>query len=343
MDKVLVLMGGPSTEHEVSLRSGAAVVRHMPAASFDPVPVVIGMDGAWRFPPARDLSSPVPALDLSAAIAHMKACSPVCAFIAMHGAWGEDGRIQSLCDLMGIPHIGADAVASAVAIDKWFAKAVYRAEGVPTPEAVLIRKRGPGSLDDLEHLARPIGLPCVVKTPRMGSSKGVFIARDLGELRAKVEEALALDERVILEAFKKGRELTVPVLEDLESGEVQALPVIEIVVRRKASAFFDYEAKYDPVATEEICPAPIPADVAKEVQGLAIRAHLGLMLSGFSRTDFIWDGEGLWALETNTIPGLTEASLFPKAVAVAGGTFSSLIRTLVLASLRRASRSLPVR
>ena len=333
---VLVMMGGESKEHDVSLRSGAAVVKNLPAAGFVPVPVVFGRDGRVALRPADNLQASTAWLPLGEAVTRMAVLQPVCAFIAMHGPFGEDGRVQALCDLMHVPHIGSDAIGSAVAIDKWLAKCVYRAHGIPTPDAelrVAADLDQPGSVEGL--LAR-FGLPCVVKTPRMGSSFGVTIPRSAEALAQSLDDALKLDPRVMIERFRAGRELTVPVLEDPVTGEPRALPVIEIVVKKaRDDEFFDYEVKYDPTRSDEVCPAQVPDDVARAAQELGVRAHRALMLSGFSRTDVIWDGDGLWVLETNTIPGLTEASLFPKAVAAAGSTFPEMLRTLVLGAMRR--------
>jgi len=174
----------------------------------------------------------------------------------------------------------------------------------------------------------------VVKASREGSSFGVQIVRRAEDLVAAVEACAGRDGRVLVEAFRQGRELTVPVLEDPVTGEPRALPVIEIVV--KSHAFFDTESKYDPNLSEEVCPAPIPEAVAREVSRLGIAAHRALALSGFSRTDFIVDAEGPWVLETNTIPGLTEVSLFPKAAAVAGIPFARMVRLLVERAIAKA-------
>ena len=324
---VVVLMGGESEEHDVSRRSGAAVVHHLPAAGYVPVPVVVGRDGRWAFPAAEDIATVVPDLPLHEAVRRIMDMRPACVFLAMHGPYGEDGRMQGLCDLMHIPHAGADAVGSAVAIDKWLTKAVYRTAGIPTPDAVLVERRDLADAGVLPGVVRRLGLPVVVKTPRMGSSFGVSIARDEPSVAAAVDAALRMDVRVVCEQYRRGRELTVPVLEDPVSGEPAALPVIEVVVHKHD--FFDYESKYDPALSDEVCPADIPPDVAIAVQDLGVRSHRALMLSGFSRTDFIWDAEGLWTLETNTIPGMTDASLFPKAVKAAGGTFAGMLKALI--------------
>ena len=339
--QVLVFMGGESGEHDISMQSGAAVVEHLPAAGYQPSPVVISRDGLFGFPSPDDTGRTMHQVGIGEAIYKVLFMDPVCAFIAMHGPYGEDGRIQALCDLMHIPHVGSDVTGSALAMDKWLCKAVYRDAGIPTPDGILltahdlVRDRG-GSLDRVEG---EIGLPCVVKTTRLGSSVGVGIACDRSELDDVADDAVKHGD-VLCEAYHPGRELTVPVLEDPETGAPEALPVIEIVPQED-SGFFDYSSKYGIGATQadEICPADIPDDLAAQVSGLAVGAHRVLMLSGFSRTDFMVDDAGVWTLETNTIPGLTNASLFPKAAQVAGLSFSELVGTLVRRALKRSGRA----
>ncbi len=331
---VLVFMGGESAEHDVSLRSGATVARNLPEAGFEPVPVVVTREGRYAFPPLEDLGRVTDAVDLGDAVNRIRALAPACAFIAMHGPFGEDGRIQALCDLMHVPYVGSDVIGSAVAMDKWLAKCVYRSAGIPTPEAVLVDRRAfadsPGQV--LNEIETTLGLPCVVKTTRLGSSVGVWVARDREGVRSRIEEALQYG-GALCEAYHPGRELTVPVLEDADTGEPGALPVIEIVVKGP-SRFFDYTSKYDPALADEICPAPIPRELDTVVRDLAIRAHRALMLRGLSRTDFLVDDRGVWTLETNTIPGLTEVSLFPKAASVAGMSPADLVRVLVTRAIR---------
>ena len=331
---VVVFLGGASREHDVSLRSGAAVVRALPDAGFTPLPALVTREGRFAFPSADDPSRADGAVGLAEAVARIDAARPSCAFIAMHGLSGEDGRVQALCDWLHLPHVGADVIGSAVAIDKWFAKSVYAAEGIPTPDGVILHASDRASPGWERGVIGRIGLPCVVKASREGSSFGVQIVRRAEDLVAAVEACAGRDGRVLVEAFRQGRELTVPVLEDPVTGEPRALPVIEIVV--KSHAFFDTESKYDPNLSEEVCPAPIPEAVAREVSRLGIAAHRALALSGFSRTDFIVDAEGPWVLETNTIPGLTEVSLFPKAAAVAGIPFARMVRLLVERAIAKA-------
>lgn len=333
---ILVLMGGESAEHDVSLRSGAAVVKHLPLAGYRPFPVVVTRDGRYAFPKPHDLSSFERVVDLDEAIAIIRSSGPACAFIAMHGPYGEDGRIQALCDLLHLPYVGSDVTGSALAMDKWLAKCVYRCHGIPTPKATLVDRSRffHDERAECERIRGEIGLPCVVKTTRLGSSVGVSIARDLEGLASSIRSSFEFGS-VMCEEYHPGRELTVPVLED---PEPKALPVIEIVVHDK-ERFFDYQVKYDPALADEVCPANIPKGLAEEVQRLAVMAHKALMLSGFSRTDFMVDSKGIWALETNTIPGLTEVSLFPKAAKAAGLSFAELLDILIKNALSRAKRA----
>lgn len=334
---VLVLMGGESSEHDVSLRSGGVVVANLATAGWDPVPVVIGRDGRFAFPPTGAPDGPAAPMTLGDAVSRMTALSPACVFPALHGLYGEDGRIQALCDLMHIPYVGSDVIGSAVAMDKWLAKAVFRAHGVPTADSVLLDGGDLGRPGWEADVVARLGLPCVVKAPRQGSSLGVHIVRDVAGFPEAARDALSLGTHVMIEAFVRGRELSVSVLEDPDTGEPRALPPIEIVV--KTREFFDYDAKYDAQATDEICPAPIPDEQTDAVCRLAVRAHVALMLSGFSRTDFIAAPDGvLVALETNTIPGLTDVSLFPKAAAAAGIPYSRLVDILVRRAIASGRR-----
>ncbi|NOZ02906.1 MAG: D-alanine--D-alanine ligase [Deltaproteobacteria bacterium] len=328
---VIVFIGGESGEHDISLKSGAAVIRNLPSAGFQAMPVLIGQDGSFGFPPPEDPTRFTHSVGIGEAVYKMASMNPACAFIAMHGTFGEDGRVQALCDLMHIPHVGSDVTGSAVSMDKWLTKTIFRDAGIPTPDAVL-----EGALDTaedtdglVERVEDRIGLPCVVKTTRLGSSLGVGIAGNPDELERLVQDARGFG-GVMLEAFHPGREMTVSVLEDPDTGEPEALPVIEIIPSDE-SKFFDQKSKYGLGVTQadEICPADIPDSLAARVGELAVMAHRALMLSGFSRTDFMVDDEGVWALETNSIPGLTEVSLFPKAAEAAGIGFSELVGRLV--------------
>jgi D-alanine-D-alanine ligase len=321
--KVIVLMGGKSEEHDVSLRSGKAVHRALSAKGYDSMPIVVRKDGSFEVEGEG-------VLEMWEALSLMKRSNPYCAFVAMHGPFGEDGRVQALLDMLDIPYVGSDVTGSALAMDKWLAKCVYRAHKIPTPDALLFRDIE--MRDFIEEVEKRLGVPCMVKTTRLGSSVGVELAKNKDQLRTLIIACQSYGD-VMCEQFKRGRELTCAVLEDAKTFEPLALPVIEIVTKKHQ--FFDYESKYDPNLSDEICPADIPEAVASQVQRLGVMAHNALMLAGFSRTDFIWDAEGLWALETNTIPGLTDVSLFPKAAKANGIDFVDLVSILVEGAVGR--------
>jgi D-alanine-D-alanine ligase len=246
--------------------------------------------------------------------------------ISLYGPWGEDGRIQGMLDILGVPYTGSGVLASALAMDKVMAKTVLAANGLDVPRGVPVARR-----DD--PAARAVPLPAFVKPVQQGSSVGSSIVDRADQLEAAITEALRYDDRALVEERVIGRELTVAVI---GNDEPQALPVIEIVTKH---AFFDYGAKYDAGESEEIVPAPIPDAVAKRAQELGLRAHRALGCRGMSRTDLIWTKEDrLTVLEVNTIPGMTANSLVPKAARAAGITFEALLEKLISWALEDADR-----
>ncbi|NPB09445.1 MAG: D-alanine--D-alanine ligase [Thermodesulfobacteria bacterium] len=291
--KVALLCGGRSAEREVSLKSGEAVERALRARGY---PVE-------RFDPATDLATLA-----------RRAGEFDLAFLALHGPGGEDGTIQGFLDSLGLPYQGAGVLGSALAMDKALSKLLYREAGLPVPRAVELRKGGP--------VPSPLPLPAVVKPASQGSSVGMSIVEREEDLAEALERAFRYEDRVLVEEYLAGRELTVGVL-----GE-ETLPVVEIIPGEK-HRFFDYEAKYTPGATQEICPAEIPEEVARKAQEYALRAHEALRLRHYSRTDFIYARGEVYVLETNTIPGMTETSLLPLAARVAGYSFEDLVERLV--------------
>jgi len=312
--KIAVLMGGRSGEHEVSLRSAAAVVNACEALGWESWRLTMTRDGRATWPHAEG--------SIGLALAALEAAAIDCAFIAMHGPDGEDGRVQGALELMGIPYQGSGVQASAIGLDKRRTKDLLRTAGLPVAGDLILE--GP---TDWELVSATLGLPVVLKTLASGSSVGVAIARTQAGLVAEGQSMLASG-LVVAEKFVAGREFTLPVLETLE-GRPEALPVVEI--RPKSAAFFDYEAKYTPGATEEICPAPIDSGLEAQLRALGVAAHQALACSGYSRTDCIVDPSGaVFLLEVNTLPGLTAESLLPKAAAAVGMTFPQLVERLVL-------------
>ncbi|MBM4370959.1 MAG: D-alanine--D-alanine ligase [Deltaproteobacteria bacterium] len=324
---VAVLMGGASGEHDVSLSSGQGILANLDPGCYVSLPVVIGRDGAWSVAGA----APVPLWEGLAVVARAAAL----VFPALHGPNGEDGTVQGLLELAGIPFVGSDHYASALAMDKPRAKDVYRAAGIDTPAYVEVSRRAFEAAPDavLEPIAESLGLPCVVKTPRLGSSVGVAIARDRDALAATLADILPLAGRAMVERFVRGTELTAPVLEDPDSGLPEALPLVEI--RPRVSGWFDFRAKYEKGGSEELCPAPVPPALTLRVQELGLAAHRALGCRGMSRTDVLVDAAGTpWVIETNTLPGFTPTSLLPQAAAAAGISYPALVDRLIRRALR---------
>jgi D-alanine-D-alanine ligase len=245
-----------------------------------------------------------------------------CCFLALHGGRGEDGTLQHLLDLAGLRYTGAGALASALAMDKDLSKKLFREAGVPVADwGMVTRARSPGSAIDASWVERHLGWPVVVKPSRQGSTVGLSVVRHPGELDVAIAGAFRHDDEVMVERFVPGRELTVGVL-----GETP-LAVGEIIPQHE---LFDYECKYTPGMSEEIFPADIPQDVARDVQRFALAAHRALTIRGYSRVDFRWapDG-GLFCLEVNTLPGMTATSLLPQSAAAVGIGFEELCERIV--------------
>lgn len=322
--RIAVLRGGPSAERDVSMASGQQV---LDALGGDAVDVTIDANGQWA---VDGVAYPRLGVALDALVDQADV-----AFIALHGPFGEDGAVQGLLEGLGLPYTGSGVAASGLAMDKPRAKAIYRDAGLPTAPAVTV---SPGAFAGhqealAERIEAVVGLPCVVKPACDGSSFGVSFPEDR-DMLLKAIEPMVLDGRVVIaERRLQGTELTCGVLEHGDGP--RALPVTEIAPT-EGYAFFDYEAKYTPGATEEITPARISDALRDRVQALAIEAHVALGCRDMSRTDFIVEGGEPWLLETNTIPGLTANSLLPQAAAAAGLSFEQLIRHIVARARARA-------
>jgi len=294
--RIGVLMGGSSAEREVSLRSGRAVEEALRAQRFEVESIDVGPDIVDQLREKR--------VEL--------------AFIALHGRPGEDGSIQGLLEILGIPYTGSGVLASALAMNKSFAKQLFQLHGLLTPPyRVWQRKNGPPpSLSGLGFR-----IPVVVKPLEEGSTIGVSIVKEEEELESACQEAFRFGSSILIEEYIPGKEITVGIL-----GE-DPLPPIEIVPR---SGFYDYRAKYTSGLSDYLVPAPLPRHLALRVQEAGLRAHRALGCSGFSRVDMRLDAEGNpFVLEVNTVPGMTENSLLPKAAAAAGYDFPALTRRIV--------------
>ena len=254
--------------------------------------------------------------------------------IAMHGPYGEDGTVQGLLELAGIPYTGSGVLASALAMDKLRSRQLFGFNDIPVPAYLAVsRERFSEASDALRaEVAAVLGYPCVVKPNALGSSIGVTIARDPDALGHALDEAFRYGDLALVEEYIQGTEVTCAVLEDPQNGRAEALPLIEIVPRRE---FFTYDAKYTPGASEEICPARMPGEVAARAQALAVRAHRVLGCRDMSRVDMFVRGEQVIVLELNTIPGMTEVSLLPRAARTSGIAFSALLDRVIASALRR--------
>jgi D-alanine-D-alanine ligase len=360
--RVGVLMGGASSERDISLASGQMIAQHLPPERYEVVMLdtlalmahhpklspalretarrLLGPRGSAVAVPreggvlpaafqaeidkaAQSVAPATEALSPSPAGARIDV-----AFPALHGPYGEDGTIQGMLEVLGVPYVGSGTLASALAMDKTMAKKVFAADGIPLARGFEVRRADfasdpEGTVDRVAAL-----LPVVVKPVHQGSSIGIGMASRRDELERVLRDAFAFDPRVLVEERIVGTELTAAVI---GNRELQALPLVEIVAKR---AFFDYEAKYDPAASDEICPARVSAEVTREAQEIAMRAHRALGCRGLSRTDLIaTEDRGLFVLELNTLPGMTVNSLLPKAARAAGIPFAALLDRLVRLAL----------
>jgi D-alanine-D-alanine ligase len=297
--RVGVVMGGSSAEREISLRSGQAVLTALGEAGHDVLPIVLG-----------DAIDPFTALaeaDIDVA------------FLALHGRLGEDGCVQGLLEVLGIPYTGSSVLASALAMDKLKAKELFRLHNVPTPPYYLFD--GKTSTADIEEVHGSFGFPVVVKPRREGSSLGVVRANNLNELCSGIHKALAYDDSVLVERFVQGREVAVGLLDGRVLGAIEVTP---------KSGIYDFAAKYTPGMTEYHLPARLAPARYRGILNLAERAAQALDTSGAVRVDLIvTEGQNEYVLEVNTLPGLTPTSLLPRIASAAGFGFTELCEAML--------------
>lgn len=339
---IVVLMGGTSAEREISLRTGSGIARALRARGHD-VTAIDSATGAvllagteTQAALAPDGSEPSEGGAHALTLARRRNASILgsaplhdaqLVFIALHGGAGEDGTIQALLDLAGKTYTGSGMLASAMAMDKAVSKRIFEHAGIPTPAWRLYRRRE-GRVPDAAAVDAIGGFPVVVKPNDEGSTFGLTIVDDAPGLAPAYAEALRYSDQVLLEAFIPGRELTVAVL-----GE-QVLPVIEI---RPKSGLYDFESKYTAGKSEYFCPADLPADKAREIQELSLRACRALDTRGVARVDFRLAPDGTpYCLELNTIPGMTPTSLVPMAAKAIGMSFEDLCERIAALALERA-------
>lgn len=297
--RIGVLMGGISAEREVSLKSGGAVFNAFKKRNYDVAAIDAG----------HDICDVIQREGIEVA------------FLTLHGGYGEDGSLQGLLDVLGIPYTGSGVLASALAMDKESSKKIFLYHGIPVPPFVVVREKAVSQ----QLSAISFELPWVIKPAAEGSSIGVSIVKEHSSLRVAMEQAAGFGTRIIVEKYIPGKEIQVGILNDRILGAVEVRPTLE---------FYSYEAKYTAGLTEYILPPEVDPETLRNAEKAALSAHTALGCGGATRVDLIVDQKGdPYVLEVNTIPGMTETSLLPKIAARAGLDFPSLIEEILKGAL----------
>jgi D-alanine-D-alanine ligase len=316
MSTVAVLQGGRSLERQVSLKSGARVEDALQRLGHTAVAIDVGSDLVARLTEAK----------------------PDAVFVALHGREGEDGTIQELLEVLGLPYTGSGIAACIRCWDKVLTKHLLRDHGIPTPDFHAFSEtafRELGAAQALPAIESQLDFPLVVKPAAQGSALGIKFARTATDVPAAIVAAFSYDRKVLLERYVPGRDLAVSIVEH-EDGSPLALPVVEAVPEGRD--FYDFEARYEIGRTRFMCPAELPSGIAERTQELAIEAYRALGCAGFARVDLMLreDGE-LFVLEANSVPGLTETSLLPQAADAAGIPFDALVGRILAMALARGA------
>lgn len=348
--RVAVLLGGQSAEHEVSLLSAGNVVKAIDKAKYDVVPILISKSGQWRLLELQNgiLPDPIPetgaeicllpggrgrllSLTEGGAPEELKAIDIL--FPVLHGLNGEDGSIQGLAQVAGVPLAGCGILGSANAIDKDIAKRLLREAGLLVARSLTVRR---GETLSFEEARSALGLPLFVKPARQGSSVGVSKATNAEEFAAALAEGFTYDQKVLVEEFVEGREIECSVLEQADGETIVSVP--GEIVTAASHGFYTYQAKYlDADGAEIVIPADLPDDVTERVRGLAKQAFHALGCDGMARVDFfVRPDMSAVVNEINTIPGFTDISMYPKALAASGIAYPDLIDRVIQHGLARA-------
>ena len=317
--KIGVLMGGTSAEHEISLNTGTNVLENLNTSKYEATAIKITKDGRWLVGGKQNnLEKAFNGFDVI--------------FNALHGTFGEDGRVQALMEYYGAKYTGSGITASALAMDKLRSREIFKLSGLAVPKTLKIRKGENYQALLNVFVTKVTNFPVVVKPCSNGSSVGVFIVNDQVQLDKALKNAFQIEKKVLVEEFIEGREVTCGVLDNFSDQPVSALPVTEIIPKRRHK-FFDYNAKYKTGHSDEITPARLDEDTAKRIQEIAVKAHQLLGCRAYSRTDMIVSGDKIYILEINTLPDLSSRSLFSKAVQVSGLTLAGLLDKIIQSSL----------
>lgn len=327
--RIGVLRGGPSSEYDVSLKSGGNVLNHL-QNTHRPLDIFISKNGTWHMHGLpRKPEKIFPHADIF--------------FNALHGTYGEDGKVQQILEQHGVKYTGSNAFSSALGMSKVLSKEIFKKNGIKTPEYIVIRRN-----DDIKQKAKEIFfafmMPVIIKPTSAGSSLGVSMSRTIPEILDSIIEAFKYGHSVLVEEYIKGKEATCAVIQDFRNDPIYALLPVEIrpLLRQgfagqaKSGTFFDYDSKYTPGGSEEICPGKFFEKDKKVIEQYAREAHRVLGLSGYSRSDFIVSPKrGVYILETNSLPGMTNESLLPKSLEAVGISTQDFIHHVLLLALNR--------
>jgi len=321
--RVGVLRGGVSNEYDVSLKTGGSVLGVLPVHKYKGVDILMEKDGTLVVNGIRskfgDLSRHVDVV-----------------FNALHGEFGEDGRVQQLLEASQIPYTGSSALASSLGMNKIISKEFAEKAGMKAPKHILLRREELEGLDIAEfslNLFKSISQPRIIKPIFGGSSIGMTFASNYEKLRQGIEEGFKEEDVIMLEEHILGREVTCGVIDNFRGEKTYALPVVEIVPPEE-NDFFDYDAKYGG-KSREICPSYLPIEIKKKVEKMAVKIHEHLGLRHYSRSDFIIGRNHIYFLEVNTLPGLTKESLLPKSLDVIGLNMSEFVDHIIRLALNK--------
>jgi len=317
--RVAVLRGGPSSEYEVSLKTGESILKALPEEKYHAHDVFIDRSGVWHM--RGSFVEPKTALERSDVVVN-----------ALHGEWGEDGKVQRLLDMFGIPYTGSKSLSSAIAMNKVLAKEQVKRAGIKTPRGTLLNVAHDIG-KHIHELFRTLPLPAVIKPVDKGSSVGVTIAHDWFEFNEGLRKAFEVSPNILIEEYIKGKEATCGVIDHFRGEELYALLPVEIVPPK--NAFYDYDSKYVSDETDYRIPGSFSREERVELMRLAKAVHQILGLRHYSRSDFIVSPRGIYFLEANTLPGMTSHSLIPKSLEAIGATLPQFLDHIVTLALER--------
>lgn len=319
--KVAVLRGGPSSEYEVSLKTGFGVISNLPEEKYKVIDVLVDKKGEWF---VEGVLIKPETIGIRADVV----------FIALHGEYGEDGTVQKFLEIHGIPFTGSKSLASALGMNKILTKKIMKQYGIPTPHGRVVRK-DEAPVQKLAHdLFKTFLQPSVIKPATAGSSVGVSVVHTIHEIEAGLTKAFEVSPTVLVEECIKGKEGTCGVLEHFRDQELYALPPVEILPKEHQK-FFDFESKYSAEnGAKEICPGNFSRKEIEEMEKFAKELHKAVGCRHYSRTDFmVHPKRGVFALEINTLPGLTPTSLIPKEIEAVGSSYPALLDHLITLAL----------